>query len=177
MGFRVIADHARAISFLVSDGILASNEGRGYVLRRILRRAARHGRMLGIDRPFLYQAVGTVADVMGRGYPALRDNLTYLSRVTLAEEERFAHTLSQGLPILAGLIAAAKEKGGVIDGKGVFQLYDTHGFPVDLVEDAANEEGLGLDRAAFETAMEGQRERARASWKGFARSPGATARC
>ncbi|MFQ5914942.1 MAG: alanine--tRNA ligase [Nitrospinota bacterium] len=174
MSFRVIADHARAIAFLVGDGILPSNEGRGYVLRRILRRAARHGQLLGIGKPFLYQAVGTVAAIMKKAYPELHDSLTYISRVTLAEEERFAHTLNQGLPILADLIASAKErKDGVIDGKAVFQLYDTHGFPVDLIEDAAVEEGLSIDRAAFEAAMEGQRERARASWKGFAET-GAT---
>jgi alanyl-tRNA synthetase len=174
MSFRVIADHTRSIAFLVGDGVMPSNEGRGYVLRRILRRAARHGRLLGIEKPFLYQAVGTAADIMQQAYPELHESLTYLSRVTLAEEERFAHTLGQGLPILADLIAKAKEKGnGVIDGQAVFQLYDTHGFPVDLVEDAATEEGLSIDRLAFDGAMEEQRERARASWKGFAEA-GAT---
>ncbi len=175
MNFRVIADHARATCFLIGDGIMPSNEGRGYVLRRILRRAARHGRMLGIEDPFLYRAVGTVADVMKTAYPELTDDLSYISRVTLAEEDRFAHTLSQGLPILTDLIAAAKDNSGVIDGQAVFQLYDTHGFPVDLAADAAQEEGLQIDRAAFDAAMEGQRERARASWKGFAESAAAPA--
>ena len=170
MSFRVIADHARATCFLIGDGLIPSNEGRGYVLRRILRRAARHGRMLGIEEPFLYQAVGTVADIMKTAYPELMDNLSYISRVTLAEEERFAHTLSQGLPILADLITAAKDNSGVVDGQAVFQLYDTHGFPVDLAADAAQEDGLQIDRSAFDAAMEGQRERARASWKGFAES-------
>ncbi|MFQ5691630.1 MAG: alanine--tRNA ligase [Nitrospinota bacterium] len=167
MSFRVVADHARSIAFLVGDGVIPSNDGRGYVLRRILRRAARHGRMLGIEAPFLYRAVGTVAEIMKGPYPELRESLTYISRLTQAEEERFAHTLNQGLPILADLIASAGES-GVIDGRAVFQLYDTHGFPVDLIEDAAAEEGLSIDRAAFEAAMEGQRRRARASWKGFA---------
>ena len=176
MGFRVIADHARAVAFLIGDGVMPSNEGRGYVLRRVLRRAARHGRMLGIKRPFLYEAVGSVAEIMKDAYPEQGESLTYISRVTLAEEERFAHTLSQGLPILADLIAAAKEKGGgVIDGAAVFRLYDTHGFPVDLVDDAANEEGLRIDRPALEAAMEGQRNRARASWKGFAEEAAAPA--
>ena len=176
MGFRVIADHARAVAFLIGDGVMPSNEGRGYVLRRVLRRGARHGRMLGIESPFLYEAVGSVAEIMKNAYPEQGESLAYISRVTLAEEERFAHTLSQGLPILADLIAAAKEKGGgEIDGEAVFRLYDTHGFPVDLVNDAANEEGLRIDRPAFEAAMEGQRNRARASWKGFAENAAAPA--
>ncbi len=168
MSFRVIADHARAICFLIGDGVMPSNEGRGYVLRRILRRAARHGRMLGIEEPFLYRAISTVANIMKTPYPELMDNLSYISRVTQAEEERFAHTLAQGLPILADLIATAKDNDGLVDGRAVFQLYDTHGFPVDLVADAAQEEELSIDRSAFDIAMEGQRARARASWKGFA---------
>ncbi len=166
MSFRVIADHVRAIAFLVVDGVLPSNEGRGYVLRRILRRAARHGRLLGIDNPFLYRAVEEVTNLMKHFYPELRDALTYISRVTLAEEERFVHALDQGLPILSDLIAGGKEK-GIIDGKALFKLYDTHGFPLDLAEDTATEEGLSLDLGGFNEAMEEQRARARASWKGF----------
>ncbi len=166
MSFRVIADHVRAIAFLVADGVLPSNEGRGYVLRRILRRAARHGRLLGIGDPFLYRAVEEVTNLMKDFYPELRDALTYISRVTLAEEERFVHALDQGLPILSDLIAGGKEK-GTIDGKALFKLYDTHGFPLDLAEDAAAEGGLSLDLDGFNEAMEEQRVRARASWKGF----------
>ncbi|MFS8639773.1 MAG: alanine--tRNA ligase, partial [Symbiobacteriaceae bacterium] len=162
--FRVIADHARACTFLVADGVLPSNEGRGHVLRRILRRAVRFGRILGLREPFLHRLVDTVAEVMGGAYPEVRQRAEYVRQVIRAEEERFFRTLDQGMVILADVIQRTKERGdGVISGEDAFILYDTYGFPLDLTEDAAAEAGLRVDREGFERAMAVQRQRARAA--------------
>ena len=167
VSFRVIADHVRAVSFLVADGVLPSNEGRGYVLRRVARRALRHGRMLGIEGPFLHQTAGVVADMMGGAFPELREGLSYISRVTLAEEERFANTLAQGQPRMDALAEEVKSSGSAtIPGGEVFTLLDTYGYPWDLAVETAAFHGLGIDQGGFDEAMEQQRERARAHWKG-----------
>ncbi|MDD5556735.1 MAG: alanine--tRNA ligase [bacterium] len=166
VAFRAIADHARALSFAVADGAMPSNEGRGYVLRMILRRAVRYGRILGIEEPFLSALVPVVASVMGEAYPELRQHREHVSRVILSEEERFHNTLACGLEMLDRIIGAAKEGGkGVIAGDDLFRLYDTYGFPVDLARLVAGEEGLAVDERGFEALMEDQKERARAAWK------------
>lgn len=162
--FRVVADHIRACTFLVSDGVLPGNEGRGYVLRRILRRAVRLGKSLGIDRPFLYELVGVVVDLMGRAYPEIAEKQEYVRQVIRSEEERFHETLHEGLKIAEQIINEQKKAGSnQINGKDAFVLYDTYGFPLDLTEDIAEENGLTVDRAGFEKAMQEQRERARAA--------------
>ncbi|MDA0999824.1 MAG: alanine--tRNA ligase [bacterium] len=167
VSFRVIADHIRAVCFLVADGVLPSNEGRGYVLRQISRRAMRHGKMLGIEDPFLFQAAGVVADMMGDAFPELRENLTYIARVTQAEEERFAHTLAQGQPRMDALAAETRAAGKKeISGQEVFVLQDTYGYPWDLAFETAAFHDLTIGRAGFDAAMLQQRERARAHWKG-----------
>ena len=167
VSFRVIADHVRAVSFLVADGVLPSNEGRGYVLRRVARRALRHGRMLGIEGPFLHQTAGVVSDMMGDAFPELREGLSYISRVTLAEEERFANTLAQGQPRMDALAEEVKSSGSAtIPGGEVFTLLDTYGYPWDLAVETAAFHGLEIDQGGFDEAMEQQRERARAHWKG-----------
>ncbi|MEE9276043.1 MAG: alanine--tRNA ligase, partial [bacterium] len=168
VSFRVIADHIRTVCFLVADGVLPGNEGRAYVLRRVARRAMRHGRMLGIEEPFLFQAAGVVADMMGDAFPELRENLNYISRVTVGEEERFAQTLSQAQPRMDALCEKVKGSGGEakVPGGEVFVLYDTYGYPMDLALETAADHGLEIDTEAFEHAMEGQRTRARAHWKG-----------
>ncbi|MBD3307655.1 alanine--tRNA ligase [candidate division KSB3 bacterium] len=164
---RVIADHLRSTTFLISDGVLPSNEGRGYVLRRIMRRAARHGKMLGVDEPFLYQGVEVVVDTMKAVYREIADNFDYITQVTLNEERRFGHTLNQGIEILNTLIEEAKrQKTDVLDGTEIFRLYDTFGFPVDLTQDIARDHGLSLDMEGFEREMQAQRTRAREAWKG-----------
>jgi alanyl-tRNA synthetase len=161
---RVIADHLRATAFLMADGILPSNEGRGYVLRRILRRAARHGRLLGVAEPFLYDLTAVVVEQMGGVYPELRQAAGTIAEVTQGEEERFIATLDQGLPILSDLVTRAKSaKRSTLAGEDVFKLYDTYGFPLDLITEAAREQGMSLDEAGFERALEEQRERARKS--------------
>jgi alanyl-tRNA synthetase len=160
---RVIADHIRASSFLVADGVLPSNEGRGYVLRRIMRRAIRHGFMLGQREPFFHQLVGTLEQVMGEAYPELTTQRAHIERVLEQEELRFAETLAQGMALLDGAIG--KLQGRQIPGETVFRLYDTFGFPVDLTNDIARERGLTIDEAGFESAMEEQRARARAASK------------
>ncbi len=158
---RVIADHIRSCAFLIVDGVLPSNEGRGYVLRRIIRRAARHGHQLGCKHAFFYRLVSTLDELMGDAYPELRKLVDHVSRVLQKEEERFAETLEQGMRILEDSIA--NMEGGTIDGDTVFKLYDTYGFPVDLTADVARERGLQIDQAGFDVAMEAQRSRARAS--------------
>ena len=161
---RVIADHLRAMTFMIADGILPSNEGRGYVLRRILRRAARHGRLLGISTPFLHELVGTVIEQMGSVYPELAQTASVITEIVEGEEERFIGTLDQGLPLLNALVQEAKTAGNtVLQGEAVFKLYDTYGFPLDLVEEAAREEALSLDQEGYQRALEEQRERARQS--------------
>ncbi len=169
VSIRVIADHARATAFLLADGLLPSNEGRGYVLRRIIRRASRYAKILGYEKPLLYRVCGVVVDVMGDVYPELVDAKDFIAQVAKAEEERFAHTLEQGMRVLDEVIGEVKAKGGdTIPGEALFRLYDTYGFPLDLVQDAANEEGLKLDMEGFERCMQVQREKARASWVGAA---------
>jgi alanyl-tRNA synthetase len=160
---RVIADHIRASSFLIADGVLPSNEGRGYVLRRIIRRAIRHGFMLGQREPFFHRIVATLDQAMGDAYPELRAQRTHIERVLKQEEERFAETLALGMALLDGAIG--KLSGKRIPGETVFRLYDTFGFPVDLTNDIARERGLEIDAEGFEAAMEEQRARARAASK------------
>ncbi|MCI0482682.1 MAG: alanine--tRNA ligase, partial [Candidatus Dadabacteria bacterium] len=167
VSMRVIADHARAVTFLISDGVFPSNEGRGYVLRRILRRAVRHAKMLGIEEPCLYRITGRVRDIMRGAYPELDERIGFVAEVVKNEEERFFETIDRGLDLLNAEIAKiGKEK--VLPGEVVFKLYDTFGFPVDLTEDIARERGLSLDNAGFEAEMEKQREKSRKAWKGSA---------
>ncbi len=160
---RVIADHIRACSFLIVDGVLPSNEGRGYVLRRIIRRALRHGWMLGVRQPFFHKLVPTLVELMGEAYPELPAAAATVERALLAEEERFAETLDAGMKIFDDV--AAKVSDGVIPGVDAFRLYDTYGFPVDLTADIARERGMSVDMAGFDSAMEHQRETARAAGK------------
>ena len=167
VSMRVIADHSRAVTFLICDGVLPSNEGRGYVLRRIMRRAARHAKMLGFAEPVLYRAVDAVNSIMGDAFPELLEREEYVKKVIRAEEERFAETLDRGLAILNDEVADLKKKGlQVLPGETVFKLYDTFGFPVDLTADIMAAEGFILDEAGFEACMERQREQAREHWKG-----------
>jgi alanyl-tRNA synthetase len=158
---RVIADHIRSCAFLIGDGVLPSNEGRGYVLRRIIRRAIRHGYMLGVKEPFFYKLVATLCQEMGKAYPELAAQRDQIERVLRLEEERFAETLEQGMKILEEAIAGLDAK--EIPGETVFKLYDTYGFPMDLTADIARERELTVDQAGFDRAMEEQRERARAA--------------
>ena len=158
---RVIADHIRACAFLVVDGVVPSNEGRGYVLRRIIRRAIRHGHKLGLREPFFFKLVAALSEVMGEAYPELVKAQPQVERVLKQEEERFAETLDHGMGILEE--AVANLSGKEISGETVFKLYDTYGFPVDLTADIARERGLTLDMSGFEAAMDAQRERARAA--------------
>lgn len=153
---RVISDHIRSTSYLILDGVVPSNEGRGYVLRRIIRRAVRHGYQLGCREPFMHKLVQPLVDEMGDAYPTLRENAEKVSEVLLRENERFNETLDQGLKILDREIADMTGK--QIDGKVVFKLYDTFGFPADLTADVAREQGLSIDEAGFEAAMAVQRE-------------------
>ncbi len=158
---RVIADHIRAASFLVCDGVLPGNEGRGYVLRRIIRRALRHGYELGVQQPFFHALVAPLEREMGRAFPELSAAAGHIARVLRTEEERFAETLAQGMRILEDALGSVH--GTELDGELVFRLYDTYGFPADLTADVARARGLGIDRDGFERAMEAQRERARAA--------------
>ena len=160
---RVIADHIRACSFLIVDGVLPTNEGRGYVLRRIIRRAIRHGYMLGMEDLFFYKLVAPLVDEMGEAYPELAKGKDHVEKMLCREEERFAETLSQGMGLLEGAINNLD--GDVIGGDTVFKLYDTFGFPVDLTADIARERALAIDRDGFERAMEEQRKRAQAASK------------
>ena len=159
---RVVADHLRAITFLMADGVLPSNEGRGYVLRRILRRAARHGRLLGIVEPFLYELTAAVVNQMAEVYSEVQGAAATIAEATRGEEERFIATLDQGLPILNEMMAKASSAGSkVLSGSEVFKLYDTYGFPMDLMAEACREQGMTLDEARFDQAIEEQRTRAR----------------
>jgi alanyl-tRNA synthetase len=167
VSMRVIADHSRAVTFLICDGVLPSNEGRGYVLRRIMRRAARHAKMLGFSEPVLHRAVDAVNLIMGEAYPELIEREEYIKKVILAEEERFAETLDRGLAILNEEIAVLKNsKNSCLPGEIVFKLYDTFGFPIDLTADIMAAEGMSIDEPGFEACMERQRAQARESWKG-----------
>ena len=163
---RVIADHSRAATFLISDGVLPSNEGRGYVLRKIIRRAITHGRLLGQTKPFLYRMVFAVRDLMRDAYPELNETAERVSKAVLAEETRFAHTMEIGLEKLETLLQGSTEK---LAGEDAFKLYDTFGMPLDFMQDAARDQGITFDRTGFDRAMEEQKSRARASWKGAAK--------
>jgi alanyl-tRNA synthetase len=167
VSLQVVADHARACAFLVCDGVLPSNEGRGYVLRRVLRRAARHGVLLGIDGPFLHHVVDAVIDEMGGAYPDLAKRRAFVVDAVKKEEERFGKTLGRGLALLDEEVTRAKRARQTrLSGDVVFKLYDTFGFPTDLTEDILRGQQLDYDRAAFDAAMREQAERARAAWKG-----------
>src|SRR5437016_5155224 len=163
---RVIADHSRAATFLISDGVLPSNEGRGYVLRKIIRRAITHGRLLGQTKPFLYQMVFAVRDLMRDAYPALNETADRVSKAVQVEETRFAHTMEIGLEKLEALLKNSSER---LAGEDAFKLYDTFGMPLDFMQDAARDQGIEFDRAGFDRAMDEQKARARASWKGAAK--------
>lgn len=167
ISIRVIADHIRAIGFLLSEGLIPSNEGRGYVLRRIIRRAARHARALGLSGPVLYRFLDALAVSMGDIYTELIDEKERVSKILEIEEERFAKTLDQGMRLIDGLINEVKRWGKkTIPGEEIFRLYDTYGFPYDLARDIALDNGLAIDEEGFHREMEIQRERARASWVG-----------
>lgn len=162
---RVIADHLRAMSFLMIDGVMPANEGRGYVLRRIMRRAMRHGHLLGMEQPFIHRLVPTLVTVMGDAYPELARGAQMVSDTIKIEEQRFGKTLSNGLKLLAEETAALN-KGATLNGEVAFKLYDTYGFPLDLTQDALRERNIGVDEKGFERAMSAQRERARAAGRG-----------
>jgi alanyl-tRNA synthetase len=195
---RVIADHSRAATFLISDGVLPSNEGRGYVLRKIIRRAITHGRLLGQTKPFLHEMVFAVRDLMQDAYPELNETTERVSKVVQVEEARFAHTLDVGLEKLEVLLDEARRgfdktpdetisniAGGAsvdelahvrrhahkLDGEKAFKLYDTFGMPLDFIQDAARDQGIEFDQDSFDRAMEEQRQKAKASWKGAAKQP------
>jgi alanyl-tRNA synthetase len=162
ISFRVIDDHARAVSFLIADGVMPSNEGRGYVLRRLLRRAARHGRLIGLEQPFLHEVAKTVAAVMGDAYPELRAEEQRIREVIRTEEERFGETLEKGLALLEEATAKLKrENRQVLSGDVAFRLYDTFGFPLDLTEDILRGESIAVDQPGFEKLMQEQRARGR----------------
>jgi alanyl-tRNA synthetase len=170
---RVIADHSRAATFLISDGVLPANEGRGYVLRKIIRRAITHGRLLGHDKPFLHKMVLAVRDLMQNAYPELNESADRVAKTVLSEEQRFAHTLDVGLQKLEEAIRLSSSAGTgaagepqPLSGETAFKLYDTFGMPLDFMQDAARDQGIAFDQAGFDRAMQEQRERARASWKG-----------
>jgi alanyl-tRNA synthetase len=168
ISIRVIADHSRAATFLINDGVLPSNEGRGYVLRRIMRRAMRHGKMLGIDHPFLYQTSSKVVDLMKDAYPELRETGAIVSKVIRNEEERFSETLDSGLKILREELDQLKKgKGKVLSGEAAFRLYDTFGFPLDLTAEILQEEGMSLDEEGFKAQMEEQRQKSKQAWQGM----------
>lgn len=167
VSFKVIADHGRAAAFLIGDGVLPSNEGRGYVLRRVIRRALRHGRFLGLDRPFLHRVVEAVMHSMADVYPELLENRAYISRVILHEEERFSETLDHGLKLLQNEMARLQDEGArTVPGSLIFKLYDTYGFPIDIVTDMARKMGMNVDQTGFDTLMERQKEQSRRHWKG-----------
>jgi alanyl-tRNA synthetase len=163
---RVIADHSRAATFLMSDGVLPANDGRGYVLRKIIRRAITHGRLLGQTKPFLYQMVFAVREQMRDAYPELNETAERVAKAVEIEEKRFAHTMDVGLEKLEALLKSSPEK---LAGEDAFKLYDTFGMPLDFMQDAARDQGIAFDRAGFNHAMEEQKTRARASWKGAAK--------
>jgi alanyl-tRNA synthetase len=164
---RLIADHARAIAFLIGDGIMPANDGRGYVLRRLVRRAFRHGNLLGIDRPFVYKLVGVVSDIVKDAYPELLSSLNFMAKICRAEEERFAQTLASGLRYFHYYVKEAKGSGRkTLGGEAAFKLYDTFGFPLDLSQELAEEERLTVDEEGFRRELGKQKERARLSWRG-----------
>ena len=156
--FRVVADHIRATSFLIADGILPSNEGRGYILRRIIRRAVRYGKTMGLEKPFLYELVDTLVDTMGQAYPELKEKKDFIKKVLKVEETRFLETLSDGIILAEKIMEAMKEeKRSIMMGQEAFLLYDTYGFPIELTEDLLEERGLSLDKKSYIEAMEKQK--------------------
>lgn len=164
VAFKVIADHIRTVAFAVGDGALPSNEGRGYVLRRLLRRAVRYAKQININRPFMFELVTVVGEIMKDFYPEVLKNKEFIAKVIKNEEERFHETLNDGLSILSEVIKKEKEKGNTtILGSDAFRLYDTYGFPIELTEEYAEEEGMTVDQAGFEKEMDAQRERARSA--------------
>lgn len=167
VAMKVVADHSRAITFLVGDGVLPSNEGRGYVLRRILRRAMRYGRSLGLTRPFLCDTARTVFQVMASAYPELSESKAYIENIIQVEEERFLGTLESGMKVLDDALSDLRRAGErQIPGELIFKMYDTYGFPVDIIQDVVRDEGLSLDMDGFDDAMAQQRRRSRSAWKG-----------
>ena len=167
ISYQVCADHLRAMTFLISDGVLPANEGRGYVLRRIIRRASRYGRLIGINKPFLYKLTGAVVDTMREAYPELADSREHVAKVVLLEEERFGQTLDSGMTLLNEAVAKLKAEHKVmIPGDVLFKLYDTFGFPLDLVADMARDLHFEIDEGGYHKAMQEQREKARAAWAG-----------
>ena len=161
---RVITEHMRGITFMVADRILPSNEGRGYVLRRLLRRAVRYGKLLEMETPFLYRAVPLLIELMGDAYPEIAKNMDFITRIIKTEEERFSETLGQGMDILDEEVSVLKKKGKtVLSGEAAFKLYDTYGFPLDLTREILREHNFSLDESGFNTAMEHQKTRARAA--------------
>ncbi len=165
--FRVIADHARAISFLIADGVLPGNEGRGYVERRLLRRAARFGREIGLEKPFLSKVAGTVIDTMSNQYPELSEKALQIEKIIDSEEKRFASTLARGMDLLEEIIEKTESEGHkTVSGIELFRLHDTYGFPLDLATDIATDRGYEVDREGFDAAMTKQRETARSAWSG-----------
>ena len=168
ISIRVIADHSRASTFLINDGVLPSNEGRGYVLRRIMRRAMRHGKILGIEEPFLHRTSSVVVELMQDAYPELRESEAFVSRVIRNEEERFSETLDLGLKILREELEELQRKAKkILPGEVAFRLYDTFGFPLDLTAEILQEEGLSFDEAEFRTQMEEQRQKSKQAWQGL----------
>ena len=166
ISIRVITDHIRSTVFLIADGVIPSNEGRGYVLRRILRRAARHGKLLGIEGEFLWDLVDTVIEESRGAYPALGERADYIRRVVHTEEDRFAQTLDQGLNLLSGILAETEKAGEkTLSGDNCFKLYDTYGFPIDLTRELCAERGIAIDKDGFDALMKEQRDRARAARK------------
>ena len=164
VSLRIITDHIRSSTFMIADGVLPSNEGRGYVLRRLLRRAARHGRLLGVHEPFLYQVCDMVVHESGDAYPELKERQSYITRVIRTEEESFARTIDTGLGIFNDYMADfKKEKASVFSGDAAFKLHDTYGFPIDLTEEMAEEQGLTVDRERFNACLQEQKDRARAA--------------
>ncbi|WP_243312535.1 alanine--tRNA ligase [Fundidesulfovibrio agrisoli] len=164
---RVIADHSRAMAFLIADSILPSNEGRGYVLRRLIRRAFRFGRLMGLRDPFLHRVAPVVVDVMGVQYPEIVEGMDFMTRVVREEEERFSATLDKGLEILEEEMAASRRNNvNIISGEAAFKLYDTYGFPLDIITDVAGKQGFGVDEAGYTACMQEQKTRAKKAWKG-----------
>ena len=166
VSLRVITDHIRSATFMICDGVLPSNEGRGYVLRRLLRRAARHGKLLGVNEPFLYKVIDIVVHENECQYPEVREKQAYITRVVKTEEENFAKTIDAGMKIFAELLAEHKEKGeNTFSGADAFKLYDTYGFPIDLTIEMCEDEGMGVDQDGFKALMDEQRVRAREARK------------
>ncbi|HRU40152.1 MAG TPA: alanine--tRNA ligase, partial [Candidatus Goldiibacteriota bacterium] len=167
ISLRVIADHARSVTFLVADGVLPSNEGRGYVLRRVIRRAVRHGRLLGIKEPFLFKVVPVVTLIMKEAYPEISDRKEYITQIIKMEEDKFQETMDKGMAMLEHDINALKSAGkNRMEGAAAFKLYDTYGFPLEITEEILAENGITADRQGFIELMEKQREMAKKAWKG-----------